>query len=89
MPTADSALIKALSETAYPLAGSARDYDPLVDRIGARDPGVDTVAMDNANETRLDGIQQIVATPTVYDLDTHEVVDTTGNNWLKRLVGHR
>ena len=34
MPTADSALIKALSETAYPLAGSARDYDPLVGRIG-------------------------------------------------------
>jgi erythromycin esterase-like protein/orotate phosphoribosyltransferase len=34
MPTADSALIKALSETAYPLAGSARDYDPLVSRIG-------------------------------------------------------
>jgi erythromycin esterase-like protein/predicted phosphoribosyltransferase len=34
MPTADGALIKALSETAYPLAGSARDYDPLVGRIG-------------------------------------------------------
>src|SRR3984893_10196453 len=33
MPTADGALIKALSETAYPLAGSARDYDPLVGRI--------------------------------------------------------
>src|SRR6202140_1626142 len=34
MPTADGALIKALSESAYPLAGSARDYDPLVGRIG-------------------------------------------------------
>src|ERR1700681_988740 len=33
-PTADSALIKALRETAYPLAGSARDYDPLIGRIG-------------------------------------------------------
>ena len=32
--TADSALIKALRETAYPLAGSARDYDPLMGRIG-------------------------------------------------------
>ena len=31
---ADSALIKALRETAYPLAGSARDYDPLIGRIG-------------------------------------------------------
>jgi erythromycin esterase-like protein/predicted phosphoribosyltransferase len=34
IPTADSALVKALRETAYPLAGSARDYDPLIDRIG-------------------------------------------------------
>ncbi len=33
-PTADSALINALRETAYPLAGSARDYDPLIGRIG-------------------------------------------------------
>src|SRR6202030_3943254 len=32
--TADSALINALRETAYPLAGSARDYDPLMGRIG-------------------------------------------------------
>jgi erythromycin esterase-like protein/predicted phosphoribosyltransferase len=31
---ADGALIKALRETAYPLAGSARDYDPLIGRIG-------------------------------------------------------
>jgi predicted phosphoribosyltransferase len=31
---ADSALIKALRETAYPLARSARDYDPLISRIG-------------------------------------------------------
>jgi erythromycin esterase-like protein/predicted phosphoribosyltransferase len=30
----DSALIKALRETTYPLAGSARDYDPLIGRIG-------------------------------------------------------
>jgi erythromycin esterase-like protein/predicted phosphoribosyltransferase len=30
----DGALIKALRETAYPLAGSARDYDPLIGRIG-------------------------------------------------------
>jgi hypothetical protein len=71
------------------IAEMARLPQPLVDRIGARNPAVDTVAMDDANEMRLGGIQHIVATPTVYDLDTHEVVDTTGNNWLKRLVGHR
>jgi erythromycin esterase-like protein/predicted phosphoribosyltransferase len=33
-PTADVPLINALRETAYPLAGTARDYDPLIDRIG-------------------------------------------------------
>src|SRR4030081_2895635 len=33
VPTADSALIQALRETAYPLAGSARDYDPRMGRI--------------------------------------------------------
>jgi erythromycin esterase-like protein/predicted phosphoribosyltransferase len=32
-PTADDPLINALRETAYPLAGSARDYDPLIGRI--------------------------------------------------------
>src|SRR3982075_319563 len=34
IPTADSPLINALREAAYPLAGSARDYDPLIARIG-------------------------------------------------------
>jgi protein-disulfide isomerase len=71
------------------IAEMARLPQPLADRIGARDPAVDTVAMDNANQNRLDGIQHIVATPTVYDLDAHQVVDTSGNDWLKRLVGHR
>jgi erythromycin esterase-like protein len=33
-PAADDALIKALRETSYPLAESARDYDPLIGRIG-------------------------------------------------------
>src|SRR3984893_2621582 len=33
-PTADGPIVKALRETAYPLAGSARDYDPLIGRIG-------------------------------------------------------
>src|ERR1700730_6148003 len=32
--TEGSPPIKALRETAYPLAGSARDYDPLIGRIG-------------------------------------------------------
>ena len=29
------ALIEALRKSAFPLIGSARDYDPLMDRIGA------------------------------------------------------
>ena len=71
------------------IADMARLPQPLVDQIGSGQHAVDTVAMDDANEKRLDDIQQIVATPTVYDLDTHQVVDTAGDNWLKRLVGHR
>jgi protein-disulfide isomerase len=71
------------------IAEMARLPQPLADRIGARDPAIDTVAMDNANQKRLDGIQHIVATPTVYNLDARQLVDTTGNDWLKKLVGHR
>ena len=72
------------------IAEMARLPQPLVDRIGTGDPAVDTVAMDNANQKRLDDIQQIVATPTVYQLDAHRVVDiAAGNDWLQRLVGHR
>ncbi len=33
-PNSDSALIKVLRQSAYPMAGSARDYDPLIGRIG-------------------------------------------------------
>jgi len=33
-PAVDRPLIKVLREIAYPLAGSARDYDPLIERIG-------------------------------------------------------
>src|SRR4030081_2938620 len=33
-PKADSQLVTALRETAHPLAGSARNYDPLIGRIG-------------------------------------------------------
>lgn len=71
------------------IAEMARLPQRLIDRIGAGSPAVDTVAMDTANEKRLNGILDIVATPTVYDLTTHAVVDISGNDWLKRLVGHR
>lgn len=33
-PAADDVLVNALRETAYPLVGSVRDYDPLIGRIG-------------------------------------------------------
>ena len=55
-----------------------------------RRPAVDTVAMDNANRKRLnDRLCQLVATPTVYDLNTTRSSTPPSNDWLKRLVGHR
>ena len=33
-PAADDVVLNALRETAYPLVGSVRDYDPLIGRIG-------------------------------------------------------
>lgn len=33
-PAADDVVVNALRETAYPLVGSVRDYDPLIARIG-------------------------------------------------------
>jgi erythromycin esterase-like protein/predicted phosphoribosyltransferase len=33
-PAGDDMLVKTLRETSYPLVGSARDYDPLIGRIG-------------------------------------------------------
>ncbi len=66
----------------------ARLPQPLIDRIAAGDRAVDTVAMDNANSLLLNEILHVVATPTVYDLNAHELVDTSGNDWLKKLVGH-
>ena len=66
----------------------ARLAQHVVDRIAAGEPDVDTVGMDNANRKRLNQVLHLVATPTVYDLNTHQVVDTSGNDWLKRLVGH-
>jgi protein-disulfide isomerase len=71
------------------IAETARLPQRLIDRIGAGAPAIDTVAMDTANEKRLNGILHIVATPTVYDLTTHSVVDISDNDWLKRLLGHR
>ena len=81
-PSRDDQYLATIAET-------ARLPQALVDRVGTGNPAVDTVAMDKANEERLGDIQQIVATPTVYDLNTHQVVDITGNDWLKNLVGHR
>jgi protein-disulfide isomerase len=71
------------------IAEMARLPQELTDRIRAGAPAIDTVAMDAANEKRLNGILHVVATPTVYDLTTDSVVDISDNDWLKRLVGHR
>jgi hypothetical protein len=81
-PSRDDRYLASIAET-------ARLPQELTDRIGAGAPAVDTVAMDAANEKRLNEILHIVATPTVYDLTTDSVVDISDNDWLKRLVGHR
>jgi len=71
------------------IAAMARLPQSLIDSIGTGEAAIDTVAMDAANQKRLNDIQNEVATPTVYDLNKHAIVDTAGNDWLKRLVGHR
>lgn len=71
------------------IAEMARLPQSLIDRIGTGESAIDTVAMDTANQKRLNDILHVVATPTVYDLNKHQIVDTTGNDWLKRVVGHR
>jgi protein-disulfide isomerase len=81
-PSRDDRYLASVAET-------ARLPQELIDRIGAGAPAIDTVAMDAANEKRLNGILHTVATPTVYDLTTDSVVDISGYEWLKRLVGHR
>jgi hypothetical protein len=68
------------------IAGTARLPQHVIDRIAGRDPAVNTVAMDAANQKLLNGIRLPTAIPLVYDLNTHAVVDTGDNDWLKRLV---
>jgi protein-disulfide isomerase len=71
------------------VAATARLPQPLIDRIAAGDPAVDTVAMNAANQTLLTEVRRANSTPTVYDLNAHAVVDTTDNKWLRSLVGDR
>lgn len=71
------------------IAATARLSQHVIDRIGAGDAAVDTVAMNTANHQRLNEIGGADTVPTVYDLNAHHVVDTGDNNWLKRLVGDR
>jgi hypothetical protein len=71
------------------IAASARLPQAVIDRIAAGDTAVYTVAMDTANRKLLNDIGGADMVPTVYDLNTHKIVATADNDWLKRLVGHR
>ena len=67
------------------IASTARLPQDVIDRIAAGRPDVDTVAVDNTNRAELGHIAPI-ATPTVYNLNTREVIDTSDHEWLKNLV---
>jgi len=69
------------------IAATARLPQQVIERIAAGAAAVDTAAMDAANQKLLNGIRLPTAVPMVYDLNTHDVVDTADNDWLKRLVG--
>jgi protein-disulfide isomerase len=63
---------------------------PVVDRIAAGEPAVDSAAMNAANRDRLNRTNpEHPGTPTVYDLNADNVVDTDDAGWLDRLTQDR
>jgi hypothetical protein len=79
--------------TAEDIAAMARESgmpSPVVDRIAAGEPAVDTAAMNAANRDRLNRANpEHPGTPTVYDLNADNVVDTDDAGWLDRLTQDR
>lgn len=61
--------------------------EQVTERIAAGDPGTDTIAMNALNRVLLQQANpEKPGTPTVYDLRSNTVVDTTDVGWLDRLV---
>ena len=59
---------------------------PVADRIGTGEVVVDTAAMNAANSGRLDQANpEKPGTPTIYHLNTNQLVDTDEPGWLDRL----
>ena len=59
----------------------------VVDRIAAKDTGVDGVAMADANDRLLtERSPNGVNIPTVYDTVHHAVVDIANRDWLNHLT---
>ena len=59
----------------------------MADRIAAGDDAVDTTAVNDANKARLkDENPDNPGTPTVYNLNTKNVVDTQDPGWLDALA---
>lgn len=73
-PTVTDLATMAAQNTVAPMA---------IARIAAGIPVVDTAAMNSANRERLPPGS---GTPTVYDLNSHTVVDTQDADWLDKLV---
>jgi hypothetical protein len=67
------------------IASAVRLPQDVIDQIAAGRPAVDAVAVDNTNRAELGHIAPI-ATPTVYNLNTKEVIDTSDHDWLKNLI---
>lgn len=77
-PTVTDLATMAAQNTVAPMA---------IARIAAGIPVVDTVAMNSANRERLDRQNpDHPGTPTVYELNSHTVVDTQDADWLDKLV---
>lgn len=72
------------------LAGIAKGSgipSQVVERIAARDTGVDVVAMDKANNNSLEEkLRDTSRVPAVYDTLNHTVVDIVNPDWLNLLM---
>jgi protein-disulfide isomerase len=65
------------------------DADAVV-RIGAGQSALDTDAMSKANTARLQGIlHDTPTTPAVYNLNSHRLLNTNQDNWVRRLMASK
>jgi hypothetical protein len=69
------------------MADRSRVNSAAVVRIRAGQSALNTAAMSHANEARLQRLlRDIPSTPTVYDLNRNKLLDTSRDNWLRKLM---